>query len=35
VASPLRGAKHRHAETLLGCVAFTKRGARQDEELGF
>jgi hypothetical protein len=35
MAWPLRGAKHHHAETLLGCVAFTKRGTRQMKSLGF
>ena len=25
----VRGARHPRAETLLGCVAFTKRGAKQ------
>jgi sugar lactone lactonase YvrE len=35
MARPLRGAKHRHAETLLGCVAFTERGAMQMRSLGF
>jgi hypothetical protein len=35
VAWPLRGAKHRHAETLPGTVAFTGRGARQMKSLGF
>jgi hypothetical protein len=29
----LRGAKHRHAETLLGTVAFTDRGAKQMKSL--
>jgi hypothetical protein len=29
MAWPVGGAKHRHAETLLGCMAFTERGAKQ------
>jgi hypothetical protein len=33
MAQPLRGLKHDHAETLLGCVAFTERGAWQMKSL--
>ena len=35
VAWRLRGAKHRYAETLLGCVAFTEQGATQIRSLDF
>jgi hypothetical protein len=35
MAWPLRGGKHRHAETLPGCVAFTERGAKQMRSLDF
>jgi hypothetical protein len=35
MAWPPRGAKQHHAETLVGCVAFTERGTRKDEGLGF
>jgi hypothetical protein len=35
MAWPPRGAKHHHAETSLGCVAFTERGATQMRSLDF
>src|SRR5580704_13642474 len=35
IAQPLRGARHHHAETLLGCVAFTERGASHMKSLDF
>jgi|HubBroStandDraft_2_1064218.scaffolds.fasta_scaffold11398_2 hypothetical protein len=33
MAWPLCGAKRRHTETLLGCVTFTERGAKQMKSL--
>jgi hypothetical protein len=35
VAWPIRGAKYHRAETLLGCVTFTERGATQMRSLDF
>gem|GEM_PF-4798099 len=34
MAWPLRGAKHHHAKTLLGCVTFTERVSKNPWSLG-